>query len=198
MTDETEVEVDRLDERLEAVEWALEDLRLDLKTVTNRDVPLLTGTIRALLGADIDTLDDLPAAGRAFQDHHDELEARLQALEDRMEMLGDVSAAKSTKAEKFAAVLAFAANKRSGADKVAVLPGEIKGCTGVSRRYAYDLLEMMADEIDGVQVREEQRVTTGNGVKHKAKALLIDCSQVREESDAVNQFTTGGASRGTQ
>ena len=55
-----------------------------------------------------------------------------------------------------------------------------------------DLLEMMTDEIDGVQVREEQRVTTGNGVKHKPKALLVDCSQIRRENRAVNQFTTGG------
>lgn len=40
-----------------------------------------------------------------------------------------------TKAEKITAVLVFAQNKAGDDGKVAVTPAEIRGCTGVSRRY---------------------------------------------------------------
>lgn len=64
----------------------------------------------------------------------------------------------STKAQKIAAVLAFATNKPDGSNKVAVTPTEIRGCTGVSRRYAYDLVEAIADELEDVKLRESRRV----------------------------------------
>jgi hypothetical protein len=55
-------------------------------------------------------------------------------------------------------VLAFAHNKANGTDKVAVTPAEIRGCTGVSRRYAYDLVDTIATDIDGTRVRDPKQV----------------------------------------
>ena len=43
--------------------------------------------------------------------------------------------ANTSKAAKYQTVLAFAQNNHSGTGKVAISPAEIKGCTGVSRRY---------------------------------------------------------------
>jgi len=87
-------------------------------------------------------------------------------------------------------VLAFAQNKAGESGKVAVTPAEIRGCTGVSRRYAYDLVDAVAADVAGVQVRESKRVRTGNGTERKQKALLVDCERVHELDDAVNSFTT--------
>lgn len=45
--------------------------------------------------------------------------------------------------------------------KVAVTVSEIKGCVGVSRWYAYDLIDAMTSEINGVRLREARQVETG-------------------------------------
>jgi|AntDeeMetageno50_2_1112565.scaffolds.fasta_scaffold08019_2 hypothetical protein len=193
MTDDTDES--GIEERLAAVEAAVRDLEETVATASNRDIPLLKGTMRSLVGG-IETIDDLPDAGRAFQQRCADREKRLRAVETRLETLGDAGAARSTKAEKYVSVLAFAANKRTGSAKVALSPAEIRGCTGVSRRYAYDLLESMAADIDGARVRDATRVDTGSGVKRKGKALLVDCAHVHVDGEGVNQFTTGGGAGG--
>jgi hypothetical protein len=162
-----------------------------LARITNRDLPLLKGTIRGLAAEDVETVEDFPAAGRSLRAELDSLAERVAALEDRVAALGDVGTNPSTKEEKYAAVLAFAANKNTSTGKVAVTPSEVQGCTGVSRRYAYDLIEAMDDTVDGVRVREATQVQTGSGVEQKGKALLVDCDRVHATGDGVNQFTTG-------
>jgi hypothetical protein len=181
-----------LERRLDAVEEAVHDLQETVSLATNRDIPLLKGTVRSLVDADIESLDELPDAGRTFRRCCADREERLQAVESHLEALGDAGAANSTKAEKYSAVLSFAHNKRNGNAKVAVSPAEIKGCTGVTRRYAYDLLDEMAADVAGVQVREAHQVETGSGVKRKGKALLVDCEDIHADVVGVNQFTKGG------
>jgi hypothetical protein len=137
----------------------------------------LKGTIRAIIAAETETIDELPAAGRAFGQELVEREERLSQLESHLEVIHQ-STDRSTKAEKVATVLSFAANKADDSGKVAVTPAEIRGCTGVSRRYAYDLVEVIAAAVDGVRVRESREVTTETGIEHKQKALLVDCEFV--------------------
>ena len=60
----------------------------------------------------------------------------------------------------------------------------------MSRRYAYEFIEAMADDVAGVSVREPKRLQTGNGAKRKQKALLVDCERVQSESKGVNHFST--------
>ncbi len=165
-----------------------------LTRITNRDLPLLKGTIRGLAAEEVETVEDFPAAGRSLRAELDALTERVAALEERIAALGDVGTDATTKAEKYAAVLAFAANKDTSTGKVAVTPAEVRGCTGVSRRYAYELIEAMDDEVDGVRLREATQVQTGSGVEQKRKALLVDCDRVHATGAAVTQFTTGGAS----
>jgi hypothetical protein len=161
-----------------------------LARITNRDLPLLKGTIRGLAAEDVETVEDFPAAGRSLRAELDALAERVAALEDRVAALGDVGTNPSTKEEKYAAVLAFAANKDTSTGKVAVTPSEVQGCTGVSRRYAYELIEAMDRDIEGVRVRDATAVQTGAGVEQKPKALLVDCDRVHATGDGVNQFTT--------
>jgi tetrahydromethanopterin S-methyltransferase subunit G len=182
--DETE-----LRERIASLERQLDALQTELQRATNRDIPLLKGTVRSILDGEIETIEEFPAAGRAFGQQFTEQGERLDQLEARVDVLHSHTDA-STKAEKFAAVLAFAQNKANGTGKAAVSPAEIRGCTGVSRRYAYDLVDALAADIDGVAVREPHQVQTGTGTKRKQKALLVDCEQVHEVCEAVKEFTT--------
>lgn len=189
MSQDTETDARELRERLAALEERVDALASTLETATNRDIPLLKGTVRSIVDADIETIEEFPAAGRAFGRHCAERDERLREVEARVEVLHTHTDA-STKAEKFAAVLSFAQNKADSRGKVAVTPAEIRGCTGVSRRYAYDLVDSIAAEVDGVAVRESQQVQTGSGTERKGKALLVDCEQVHELRGAVKEFTT--------
>lgn len=188
--------LERIEERLDALEHTLADLRDQVQKTTNRDIPLLKGTIRALLGDEFDGIDALPDAGRSVRRQFNTQEERLSELEAQLDTLSNIGNESSTKAEKFVAVLNFALNKRSANDKVAITPNEIRGCTGVSRRYAYELIDAMANDLDGVTMREAQRVRTSNGTKRKGKALLVDCEVVHGTNRCVNQFTTGNTDEG--
>ena len=168
-------------------------IRDTVATATDRDIPLLKATLRAMTAADIDTIEDLPDAGAAVQDRVAQLGGRVDALDQRVAALGDVGTEKTSKEQKYAAILAFAQNKGgTQQSKVAVTAPEIKGCVGVSRRYAYDLIGEMAREVAGVRLREAKQVETATGTKRKQKALLVDCEAVLTDGGGVNSFTTGG------
>lgn len=185
MTDE-----DALRERVGELEATVDALAQRLDTAMNRDIPLLKGTVRAIVDADIDEIGELPDAGRSFHRTVVTQTERLATVEEQVAAFGDVDATKTTKAQKLAAICAFAQNKHnSQSSTVAVTAAEIRGCVDVSRRYAYELIDDAAAELAGARVRN---ATSGesNGASKK-KALLVDCERVHVEAGGVNQFTTG-------
>ncbi|MDL0118511.1 hypothetical protein PNQ29_03270 [Halobacterium salinarum] len=187
---------ERLCDRMAALERQLAAVQTELQTTTNHDLPLLKGTLRSLLDVDGESVAEFPAAGHTLGQQIAEYEQRLEQLEARLDVL-DQHRDASTKAEKIASVLAFAQNKADSDGKVAVTPAEIRGCTGVSRRYAYDLVDAIADDVEGVQIREGHQVQTGSGIERKSKALLVDCERVHELNESVNQFTTPNGGEAT-
>ncbi|KAB7514659.1 hypothetical protein DM867_05955 [Halosegnis rubeus] len=185
MTDE-----DALRERVSELEATVDALAQRLDTAMNRDIPLLKGTVRAIVDADIDEIGELPDAGRSFHRTVVTQTERLATVEEQVAAFGDVDAAKTTKAQKLAAICAFAQNKHnSQSSTVAVTAAEIRGCVGVSRRYAYELIDDAAAELAGARVRNAASGESSGA--SKKKALLVDCEQVHVEGGGVNQFTTG-------
>ena len=180
-------------ERVSALEELVAELAAQLNGTVDREIPLLKGTVRALVDAEIDEIGELPDAGQAFSREVATHTERLDAVERQLAVLGNVGAAKTTKAQKLAAICVFAQNKRGNQSTVAVMAEEIQDCVGVSRRYVYDLVDKAAEELDGVRVREATDVRTNTGVEHKKKALLVDCEVVHTDGEGVNQFTTGTA-----
>lgn len=179
--------------RLESLEGEVDTFHDTVATATDRDIPLLKATVRAITAADIDTIDDLSAAGTVFHHRVEQLADTVDELDQRVAVLGDVGTEKTTKEQKYAVILAFALNKGGATQtKVAVTAPEITGCVGVSRRYAYDLIDVMATEVDGVRLREATQVETGSGVKRKQKALLVDCEAIHTRGGGMNSLTTGG------
>jgi len=169
----------------------VDELQAELQTVTGRDLPLLKAAIRGLLSQDIDSIHGLPDAGRAVGNQLSDFEARLTEIEQQLATMQSVGDGSSSKEEKIARVLAYAENKASTSQsKVSVSANEVKGCAGVSRRYAYDLLEEIAETVPGVRLRDAQRVQTGSGVEQKRKALLVDCEVVHRETRGVKEHTT--------
>ncbi len=183
---------DSIEERLEALEADVNALESKLTSLAARDIPLLTGGVRALVDGDVEGPEELPAAARRTVENRREAREELDAVRSRVAALGDLGEERTSKEEKIATVLMFAFNKGDGESKVSVTPQEIRGCTGVSRRYAYDLVEEIGSSVTGCQIREAETVRTSTGSKRKPKALLVDCSVVQAEPDGMNRFTTGG------
>ncbi|MEF8906215.1 MAG: hypothetical protein V5A29_20195, partial [Haloarculaceae archaeon] len=156
-----------LGERVSALEERVAGLDAQLDSVVDRDVPLLKGTVRAIVDAEIDEIGELPDAGRAFTRQVATHAERLDGVEAHLTALGDVGTAKTSKAQKLAAIRAFALNKRGSQSTVAVTAEEIQGCVGVSRRYAYDLIDEAAEELDGVRVRE---ATVADALRERLRA----------------------------
>lgn len=197
MSEQLEGDAETIADRVAALEAAVEELREEVHTVQHRDLPLLTGSVRAIVDTEIETIDDLPAAGRAFHREMAAQAAVVDELEQRLDSLRALDAEQTSKEQKIANVLLYAENKASsGQSKVAVSAQEIKGCVGCSRRYAYDLIEEIADVVVGVHLRDAQCVETGSGVKRKKKALLVDCEAVHNSSGDMNDFTTGRGDTG--
>lgn len=109
-----------LAQRVATLEEIVAELQDDTTTAVNRDLPLLKGTVRAMADTDIETVHEFPDAGRAMSERLAEYGERLSAVEGQLETLRDIGDESSSKKAKFAAVLAFAANKHSGNGKVAL------------------------------------------------------------------------------
>lgn len=171
---ELEEYIDGLESRVETLESTVEDVRSS------------SGRGRASIQKRISGIED----------ELDELQTAVGSHGEQLEAVADVGEEKTGKGEKVAAIAAFAMQKVDGGQtKTTVEASEIRGCVGVSRRYAYDLIDAIGDDSqhEWATVRDEQTVTTGSGTARKKKALKVDCDRLRESShspESVNKFTT--------
>ncbi|KAB7519457.1 restriction endonuclease [Halosegnis rubeus] len=121
------------------------------------------------------------------------LEETVETLETRVDALGAVSDELTSKEEKYAAVLELAFEKDGESDTISVGPHEIRECTGVSRRYAYDLIDAMGSSVSGCEVRDSAVVETITGTQRRTKALVVDCDVVRnQEHSSLSPREVGG------
>jgi tetrahydromethanopterin S-methyltransferase subunit G len=88
---------DSLEERLTALETTVAEVREQFDRAMNRDIPLLKGTVRAAINAEIDDIGKLPDAGRTFNRQVRAAEERLDAVERQLAALGDIGTEKTTK-----------------------------------------------------------------------------------------------------
>lgn len=139
---------------------------------------------------------ELPDAGREMRDEFDDLASAVGSHGEQLDAVTDVSEKKTDKEQKVASIAAFASQKAGNPNAtVLVKASELRGCTGVSRRYAYDLIDDIGggDEFGWASVREAKTVKTGSGQEQKPKGLLVDCDKIRTSSQddgVVNKFTT--------
>lgn len=157
-------------------------------TVDDMDVGTVEATFRAL-----DEYD-------ALRERVADLEVENDRLREQLDALGDIGEQKTSKEQKIAAIVTYANQKRDqDNDVMRVMPGEIKGVVNVSRRYAYDLVDDMADEFDWARIREprtEASAKDGGGRRRIKKALEIDFEGVHGDPVPVNKFTTKIAAQG--
>jgi hypothetical protein len=183
---------DPLEERIVELERTVEVLRGQMMPVVRRDLPLLTRAMRALVDREVEDVTELPEATGLLAAERREARAQLEDLEAWIAALDEVRTEMTSKEEKFATVLAFALDNRGDRTTVSVTPHEIRECTGVSRRYAYDLIDAMGSSLSGCAVRESDVVETITGSTRRSKALLVDCETVMYRGQSVGPSDSDG------
>lgn len=121
---------------------------------------------------------------------NDQLRDRVDRLEGEVEAIRDLGSERTSKEEKIAQVVIYAENETDSADgKTTVLPKTVKGIVGVSRRYAYDLIDDMVDDYEWA--RDPQEVPRRPDQDTPQKGVLIDLERLHDDEESVNKFTTG-------
>jgi len=112
-------------------------------------------------------------------------EQRLADLEGKMTRAPD-------KDGKIDAILEHAHNSRTDQDVVKLGPKDIKAATGVSRRYAYDLLDDLPDEKDWILSHDtiKRSQFASHELDNDSKRIGIDFEGVHSNGAPVNRFTT--------
>lgn len=145
-------------------------------------------------------LDNARQDARAARDKVEELTDRVAELENRLDGVEDrADAVENTvyaegKQGKVRQLVEYATNKRNGDQQAVVLDAqEIRGATGCTRRYAYDIIDdfpadygflVDRDELTQYGELELDKTTRGRGI-----AVIFDGS-VHTDLESVNRFTT--------
>lgn len=136
--------------------------------------------------AALDRVESLEEENRYLRQEVDQHEARLEAF-------ADIADQKTSKEQKIAAIVQYGENLRGSAEKWNITAKEIRGATGVTRRYSYDLIEDLAESFEWAEVREPQEKPSakdgGSTIQWK-KAVRIDYAALHTDQEAVNKFTT--------
>ena len=139
----------------------------------------------------------------SIEEQLEDVQAAVSAHGEQLSAIADVGGKKTSKDEKITAIATFAMRKSdANSTKVLVDAGEIQGCVDCSRRYAYDLIDDLAedDRAEWASLQKAESVPTYNGHREKKKALRVNVDVLQESSQdqrVVNKFTTrsptGGA-----
>lgn len=118
------------------------------------------------------------------------IQSRLEQIEERLKTLEGLMHADSKKA-KVKAIIHYAENKRHGDQDAVVLDTkEIKGATGVTRRYAYDIVdEWPADFpflVDRENLQQYGELEIDTDAREKGIAVVFD--RVPQDGDSLNKF----------
>jgi len=164
---------------------ALKQLVYGLAPEDAREYDTIIDGVHAAVGH----VEDLEAENERLQEE-------VAELHDRLDRLGDIGEEKTSPEQKIAAIVTYANNVRQREDKPAVIvrPTTITGVADVSRRYAYDLVDKMAQEY--AWAHDASELPTPPGRDSRPKGVLVDFDGVHGESVSVNKFTTRSSGQG--
>lgn len=151
---------------------------------------------------DVTIIDAAVAVIDQYQDleaENQELRGRLAEIENQIDTIQELGTKKTTKEEKIAQLVTYAENQRGAqTDRVALTVKEITGVTGVSRRYAYDLLDDLPSAYEWLLDRSDvsQYGDLEIDKDSQDRALIIDFEQLHKDDGAVNKFTTRTTTEG--
>lgn len=139
----------------------------------------------------LELIADLKADNEDLRHRVDQLEERLDTTEDAVHTSG--------KQGKVRDLVRAAQNRRNGGEDVVMMDyKDIKAATGVSKRYAFDLMDDLPGQFacfeDGDDVGQYGSAEINKTEGSRRLAVLIE--QVHDEDGLVNKFNTRFGSEG--
>lgn len=135
----------------------------------------------------------------SLESENEELRDKMADIQSGVEAIQELGSEKTTKEEKVAQLVSYAQNQLNGrSGRVALTVKEIKGTAGVTRRYAYDLLDDLPEEYDWLLDRSDvsQYGDLQIDKSGQDRALVVDFELLHEDDGALNKFTTGNSRKG--
>lgn len=150
----------------------------------------------------VDEFDPTRDAVQSAQQIVDAYDLNDRVAENRaqLEALGDLGREKTTKEEKITAIVQYAQNVADDetSDRELLKARDIKGLLGVSRRYAYDLIDDLPEEHDFLLDRRDARQygeLEMDNTDQRGRGLVVDLDALHNNEAAVNKFTTRSAEK---
>jgi len=160
---------------------------------------LLSG-LAGMSGEDADpTQMNAVEKAQAALDRVNGLADRVDELEDENKRLRSRvgSSAKSGKDQKVADIVAFADNARGNDAAVKLTAKDIKGATGCSTRYAYDLMDDLPEEYDWMLSPQDMLQYGSIEIdNYDDRRLGIDFEGVHSSGCPLNKFNNGNGGEG--
>lgn len=174
--------VQSLQTDLQAVESRQEAFSVQLKEIKK----LLIGQEGEMAELDMDDMNGLAWKLRGIEQTHSRI---LSRLEDN-----------DGKGSKVAEIVRFAANARSeGQPAIKLTAKDIKGATGCSRRYAYDLMDDLPTEYDWFLTPQEMKQYGSLEIDNSGERRLgVDFEGVHSSGVPLNKFTTRNGREGEE
>lgn len=161
-------------------------------TGDDTDVGVLEATWLAL-----DEYKDVAETVDDLADRVEHLEAENARLEQRLD---GRDSERTTKEEKVADIVDTARNLREGQAVVQLTARDIVSATGVSRRYAYDLMDEdnLPSEYDWILAKDDIRQYGDLQIKKDdgSRRIGVDFEGVHSTGVDVNKFTTSNGGEG--
>jgi tetrahydromethanopterin S-methyltransferase subunit G len=193
--DELEAEVADLRDRVDEMESTVRESNAIVEAVRRQmkqHTKLLVG------GESIQDVTD-PDEEPSYHEQLGNLDDRVDNVEAEVESLdGVVADGSGGKVSKVHDIVQLASNRRSDEALVAMEVNDIVDATGVSRRYANDLIDgpnCLPGEYEWMHQRKSLKQYGDLELDTDAqnKALVIDFAGVQGKACPVNKFTTGGS-----
>lgn len=192
VADPAAMERDALEDEVHTLRSEVDQLRNEvdkLQEVANRDLAIMKGAMVNLL--DVDDIEALPAASEDLRETIAETRQEVSALD------GVITDGGGGKEGKVAQIVQLAANRRTDEDIIKLSAKNIVDATGVSRRYAYDLMDpdidtSLPNQYDWVLAKDDLRQygDVEMDLSSQAKCIGIDFNGTRSDGCPVNKFTT--------
>jgi len=139
---------------------------------------------------------ELQALVQALQRRINTMDDRIQELEETVEELQAGPRQQDGKQQKVGQIVRAGLNVASGKPAVKLGVGQIVQATGVSRRYAYDLMDDLPTEYEWFLTPEEMEQYGSIQIDNwDDRRLGIDIDGVHSVGCPVNKFTTRRADR---
>jgi len=187
------------------LEREVEQLQETVATMQKK-VPLMEATLRRLLGGnsegdsdDVTPVFEFPGLAEDRLDEREQINNRLDQHHQQLSSISDIGSKKTSKEEKIAAIVTFAARKREDIDeKITVPPKDMAGAAGCAKRYAYDLIDELHEDEDYPWASDASKRDVHLEQDKPERGLLIDFAKtsVQHDGQPLNKFNNETSGNG--